>query len=475
MSSPPAGRRIDALRTRRAGRLPRPEFATVAILAALTVLGQPAIAAADTARIVLPDALPFSGPVRAAIAVTAADGPTTTLGPYAFRAEPSALRRSPDGRYFAVLVGNWSTDERGLTIVPTDGSAPFEVPPRTRRGGPYDTEPENFSWTFDSGEVVLGNTDAENGPAAKVVLRCSVARRRCAAIPGVDGFAAAVPGGIVTSTALDTLTVETSVFLPGDSSPVEPGTLQVLRKRWRSRTAFVGPKTWALAGRRASLLDGLHGATAIVGGPAGALLTQDRYRLRLGHRRGQSVVQLASKTRRWILVRPDRGTRTVVAPRLTVPKPHSAPIRDPRRLRPQRAYVRPRAPIGSRGWLAVTGVPAANGGTEGLVLTTITPGGRAAFFRTGGQIASATHLVRSVVRGAPAGGTASLDVVGHEATTNAAIVGLHWLEGSAETVFLGGSESDADQVTMHAATLRVPLDGRTAPTLINREREQAAW
>lgn len=416
----------------------------------------------------------FGGPVHATIVVTSLAGQTRTLGPHRFRAEPTALRRSPDGRHYAVLVGDWSTDARGLSIVPADGSAPFEVPPRTPRGGPYDTEPENLSWTSDSHEVILGDTDAEHGPPAKVVLRCSVVRRRCTAIPGADGFAATVPGGIVTSTALHTMTVETSEFLLGDSEPVEPTTLGVLRKRWRARTVLAGRRTRTIATRKASLLDGVHGATAILGGPSGALITQRRYRLRLAQYRGQRVVRLRSDAQRWVLVRPDGRTRTTVVPRLTVPKAHGALTGSSRRLRSQRAFPRPRVASGDGGWLAVTGYPGAIGGTEGLVLTTITPGGRAAFLRSGGRIASAAQLVRSVVGGTATPGTSSLDVVGHEAVTNAAIVRLHWFEGSGDTIH-DGSDSDADQPTTHTATVRVPLDERTAPTVISRFAEDDAW
>lgn len=456
---------------------------------ALAAIGQPATAAADTARIVLPDGpTDTAKQTRAAIVVTAADGTTQSLGPYRFRAVPTALRRSPDGRFFAVLVGDWSADHRGLAIVPTDGGPAFEVPTRTRRGGPYDTEPENFSWTSDSREVVLGNTDAENGPAAKVVLRCAVYRRRCSAIPGVDGFAAAMPGGIVTSTAFGSLTVETSEFAPRDSEPADAATLRVLHRRWRSRTVMVGAATRTLAVRRASLLDGLHGAVAIVGGPSGALVTQRRYRLRLAKRRGQHVVRLASSTQRWVLVRPDGTTRTIAVPRLTVPKAHSAPIGDNDyflgRIKAQRAFPRLRAAKATSGWLAVTGSPTAVGGTDGLVLTDVTAGGRAAFVRIRGRIASATELVRTAVGRSPTRGTPSLDVVGHEAITNAAIVSLSWREGPPPKVDKlpngrldpeGVVETSAESSVVHTATVRVPLDSRTAPTAISGTKEQAAW
>jgi dipeptidyl aminopeptidase/acylaminoacyl peptidase len=460
----------------------------LAALAVLATAGQPATATADTARIVPVDPTQHEGPTRASIVVTAQDGGVTTLGPHRFRAEPTALRRSPDGRFFAVLVGDWSADDRGLSIVPTDGRPAFEVPTRTRRGGPYDTEPENFSWTSDSRDVILGNTDTEIGPAARVVLRCSVARRRCSAIPGVDGFAATVPGGIVTSTSFHTMVVESSGFAPRDSEPADADTLQILRRRWRARTALVGPATRTLAVRRASLLDGLRGAVGIVGGPSGALITEHRYQLRLAKHRGRRVVRLRSQAQRWVLIRPDGRIRTVVVPRLTVPKAHSAPLGNAEhfagRIKAQRAVARPRAAKATGGWLAVTGAPTAVGGTAGLVLTDVTAGGRAALVRTAGRLASATQLVRTVVGRSPTRGTPSLDVVGHEAATDAAIVTLSWHEGPPPKVDRlpdgrpdpnGASETSEESSVVHTATVRVPLDGRTPPTVVNREHEQAAW
>lgn len=459
---------------------------------------QPPSAHADTARLVV-DARPANGgPARAAIVITGTDGSVRTLGPYGFPALPYGLRRSPDGRYFAVPWGEWGGGDRGLAIVPTGGGAPFVLFPRRPQGRSYYVYPEDLSWTSDSRFVVFGNAEDQDGGFPGDVVRCSVAARSCAAVPGVDGYAAVAGNAIVTSSSSDALlrlVADGASPLDITSMPVDRAERRALNRRRTARTARITPRRKRVLLRHtASVLEGADAAAGIVGGPSGALIIVDRFRLRLARHDGEVFTRPAGATRRWIIVGPRGSTRTVRPRHLVVPRDDASVVvsgpgtgkRVAQRIAPE-----PRAPMASDGWLAVTGAPSGNrpgtpsttAGTSGLVLTTITPAGRASFVRTGGRLASATRLVRSALTRSPLAGSPDLDVVGHEAATNAAIVVLSWRERtpppadapSAVVPGVGGIFVVSPEDRRYHATVRVPLDGRTPPTVVSRMAEQEAW
>lgn len=461
-----------------------------AVLALLPSLGLPAPVSADTARIAT-----FAGaaPRERTIVVTATDGATSTHGRFRVWRSAFGLTRSPDGAFFAVLTGRWNSMIRELAIVPTDGSAAFEIPLANRQRR-FRADPSNIAWTADGRALIVGNADRSNGDGVSAVLRCSVAARSCRAVPHLKGLAAPLARGVVAATAWSSVSAWSAGLGFDDEAPLDSDTLRRIRRPQRTRTVL-STTTLPASGslrtvrqRRANLLDGVDGTVAIVGGPLGALVAYSRDRVRLRHTKHGIFGRSVASPLRWALVTPGGRARTVTAPQLTVPKAHSAPIGDNDyflgKIEAQRALPRPRAPIAHGGWLAVTGSPTAVGGDDGLVLTAITPSGHASFVRIGGRIGSATELVRTALGRPPTPGTPSLEIVGYETATNAAVVSLSWGEGARPKVDTlpdgtidpeGVIETSEEDSVVHLATVRVPLDGRTAPTVINREREQAAW
>lgn len=465
-----------------------------AVVALAYGLAATAVATADTARIVTDQMAAGRTPARASIVVTGVDGNTRTLGPFSFPETPYGLRRSPDGRYFAVSWGDAEVADRGLVIVPADGGTAFRLRPRRPGGTAYDVSPSRVSWSSDSRDVVLGDVRDDEGDGPGDVVRCSVAHHRCTVVPGVAGYAATVPGAIVTGTTAHRLAGLVARYDPDgwggpDERPADGPTRRALVRHRQTDVAHVTPRrTRILLRRRASVLQGVDAATGIVGGPSGALVTVDRYRLRRVVQRGETFVRWGGIARRWVVVGARGATATVKPRRLPVPREHAAIAEDidtgMMLIRAQRAHPEPRTSIASGGWLATTGTTPFAARTGGLVLTTITPQGRAAFVRTGGQIASAAQLVRSVLaRRTAYRGTAALVVVGHESATNAAIVDVSWDErdpkpGDPPPAALPGTAGIVpfeDSSLRRHATVRVPLDGRTPPTVVSGAPEHAAW
>lgn len=480
-------------------RLPVPARAgalAIPVLALLAAVGQPAIATADTARIVPERDHPtFRGPARASVVVTAADGQARTLGPYRFSAEPTELTSSPDGRHLAVGFG-FADQSHEIAIVPTDGSGPFvlRITPRAL----VTTSTSRFSWSADGSELIVGGADDQRAPRGRwrfhaAALRCPIATRACHRIPGSAGLAAAIPGGIVTSTRLDDVLPSGSQFggvvqpttidiRPRRQSRYERELLREVRSPQRTRTTLVHtdtqpPRTTVLASRTSRLSRGTDAAIDVLGGPSGALIVHDRHRVTVTRRGRKLRLRSLTQARRWTVVAPDGTRRTRPVRALLVPKA-DAPTHDWGRALPrQRLAAVPSVPVATGGWLGTVGF-VRGAGPGGYVLARITPSGASTFVRAGGGLASARNLVRSTVGRTPTPGSASLDVVGYEAATDTAIVTLDWLEGPDEpgtTTDRDGVVQSSDDGGPHRATVRVPLDGRTAPTLVNRGFEQAAW
>lgn len=443
----------------RARALARPALmlAALSVLPVLAVATQPALAAADTARIVPEE------PTRSSIVITDDAGGQRTLGPFAVASEPVGLSRSPDGRSFAVLTGGLGDFVAGITIVPADGSEPFSFPLASRIGRFATlTTTRQVSWSLDGRDLIAGWV-SHAGKSDGAVLRCQIEARSCAAVPGVQGLAAPVPGGIITASVHGPLDL---LIMPMNDTDdwLTERQLRGLRKLRRERIVLVTEaSTRTLVERRRNALDGLQDTVEIVGGPSGALIAQRRFRVGVVRRGKRQVARPDSARQSWTLVTPSGTRRTVVAPRLTVPKGHGSSNGGVSRIRAQRAVVNPAAPRSAGGWLGTTGYAIAHGTTDsGLVLTRITRTGAARFVRTGEGLASAATLARPLADGRLEPGSASLSVIGHEAKTDAAIVLVAWAER-------GSSMSG------RLATVRVPLDERTAPTVVSREWERAAW
>lgn len=463
MRSPKAPRRAAPLVR------PRTSLAALGTLTALALAVQPTIATADTARLGSPTS---NG---RAIVLTAADGTTRTIGPYDVDPWPMTLRISPDRRQIAIIPVAPSLIDTVL-IVPTDGG-----PARTLTIGPQRrglTGRSDLSWTTDGQALIIGDTKL--GRASRDerhwsrVLRCDLVASACHAIPGVDGVAAPVPGGIVTSSSVGSLVP----FDPGfvDVGPSRPsqrllrfrvdrddrGKLRSFAKRQRSRTALVTDTTRTLTAETASLEAGIDGAITVVGGPSGALLVHQRHRTRVTRGKRGSTVDWRVGPLRWTLIDPSGARRTMVAPRLRIPTRlvESTPESAGRTTRLATVVPRTALPVG--GWLADVQT-LTEAGHDGHALATITPDGRASLVRSNGKLVAATDLIRTPLGRRASSHSASFRLIGHEATSNAAVVVVNW-----------GEERRSDYRYMRA-TVRVPLDGRTPPSVVSRSAENEAW
>lgn len=469
----------------------RPPVSTVlVVVATLAVLGQPPIATADVARISVVDQPVIGGPVRATITITAPDGGTRTLGPHPFRHYPDALTASPDGRLLAVDSGR-SDEQRQIVIVPTDGGSPFEL--RTKPRSLVVMSASDLSWSADGRDLVIGSVDDRRSPRGHrwypaTALRCPIVTRVCREIPNNDGLAATVPGGFVTSTPLydvlpfdspfaggaETVTIDAR---PARRSRAQQRLLRDVRTPYRTRTTLVStaaePPARTVSERTSRLVDGIDAAISVLGGPSGALIVHDHHRVSVTRRGTKLRLRSQESVRRWTTIAPDGTRRTRALPRLRIPKAHSTTRLWGRKLIAQRAGVVPSTAIGTGGWLGTVGVPSRTD-TGGLVLVRIAPSGTARFARSGGRPASASALVRSALGRVPSVGSAVLEVIGYESATQAAIVTLSWAEGPLVSVKDGVIESPADEPGADygplEATVRVPLDGRTTPSVVDRER-----
>ncbi len=433
------------------------------IAATIALAGAPA-APADTARLV--PAGTSDGATGGTIVVTDVAGRQRTLGPFAGEMPLAGLTRSPDGRWFAVLHG-YRDLIGAITIVPTDGGAPFGF--RLGPAGPVATvaTTSQVSWSADGEELVIGYANHADGGAGLAVLRCAIVTRVCVPVPGISGMATTVPNGILSVTGYGELVPRLRPWT-GPRHRLRPAELRDLRQRRTARIALTAAAgTTTIQADRVNALDGLHGTVGLLGGPSGALLVQQRYRATLTRRSDGWTARQHHGGARWTIISPDGRSRTRAAPRLTVPRAHGAAGRRYDRVLGQRAAVQPAVSRSSGGWLGTVGDRTYVGSGDGLVLTQITAAGDATFVRTGGALASAATLVHRLGRAAVPG-TPALFLLAHEASTDAAIALVVW-------------EPKRRPSVEHAAVVRVPLDGRTAPTPIRdrvtrlSEIEQVAW
>lgn len=482
----------------------RASLLVVALGAASTLAaagGSPTTATAGTARIAAVDTARGheDGPARASIVVTTSDDGARTLGPYRFRHVPTELTSSPDGRYLVVgsdLLGRSSE----ITIVPTDGSGPFalRIEPRSL----VVTSTSDFSWSADGSELIVGGADDQRAPRGRwrfrsAALRCPIATRVCTRIPGSEGLAAAIPGGVVTSTPLDDVLpsgsqlggfVEPTTIdaRPARQSRYERELLRELRTPERTRTTLVRtganpPTTTVLTTRKQRLARGTDAAISVLGSPSGALIVHDRHRVAVTRRGTKLRLRSRTQPRRWTVVAPDGTRRTRRMRTFLVPRADAPAYDWGRKLPRQRLGAVPSVGVAAGGWVGTVGF-VRGAGPGGYLLARIAPTGAAELMRTGGRPASARNLVRTTLGRTPTPGEASLDVVGYEAATDAAIVTVDWSEGPPDASTAPDGNLDPDGVVESrgepvrgTATVRVPLDGRTPPTVVSRTQEQAAW
>ncbi len=438
-------------------------------LALLASLDQPRPASADTARIVR-DPRPAPGtPPMTEIVITGADGTRRTLGRYDIGVPEILLRISPDRRWIA-LVPYFPARLRSVWIVPTDGgpARTLTVDPAVRSA----TDRSGFWWTSDSQALIVGDTmqvgsRRQHHPYRSRVLRCALAATVCRPIPGVDGVAATVPGAIVTSSSVGSL-------LPYDPGRMDsefrwrtverdPSDLRRFRVARRSSSAVVADAVRTLRSTTSSLAAGIDGAFAAVSGPAAALIVHRRLRTAITARKaGGHVVRWRPGPVRWTLVAPHGGRRTITAPRLRIPMALADPTPENAKRTTVRATVEPRAPLPDGRWLAEVRT-LSEAGYAAVALAVVGPDGRAALLRNRGGIVSAADLIRTTIGARAPAASTSLRVVGHETATDAAVLSLGW------------PESRGDRFRHREATVRVPLDGQTAPSLISRHVEDDAW
>lgn len=479
-----------------------PASRLAATLGAASVLaaagGLPATAAAGTARIVTGDAPLTARPARASVVVTGSDGQARTLGPYRFRHVPTGLTSSPDGRYL-VIGSDLEDQSREIVIVPTDGSGPFAL--RTVSRSLVVTSTSDFSWSADGSELIVGGTEDHRSPRGRwrfrsAALRCSITTRVCLRIPDSEGLAAAIPGGIVTTTPLDDVLpsgsqlggwVEPTTIdaRPARQSRYERQLVREVRTPERTGTTLVRtdldpPTTTVLATRTSRLTRGTDAAVSMLGGPSGALIVHDHHRVAATRRGKKLRLRSRSGARRWTVVAPDGTRRTRPMRVFLVPKADAPTYDWGRKLPRQRIGVVPAVGIATGGWVGTVGF-VRGAGPGGYLLARIAPDGAPRLVRTGGQLASARNLVRTVLGHTPTPGEASLDIVGYEAASDSVVVTLDWSEGPPDESIAPGGNVDPDGVVQSrgervggTATVRVPLDG-AASSVVSRTKEHAAW
>lgn len=457
------------VRSRRAGLLTSLALtgtpAAVSGLALLTA----APVHADTARVTVAKRDGAVYPTR--VVVTSAAGARRSLGPFRLRSRSSHLLASPDGRYLLVVPEPLSR-HADLTVVSLESG--MSVPLRAPRGTTIVPASPMLAWATDGNELVIDHAfvgDPESDPTRWSVLRCPAPTFTCHEVEDSDGDAAAIPRGFVSGSTLlslfpsaNALRLLTSLTQGDDWFTRGSASARELRRLVASPvtsqiTANIDGQPRVLSTTRRNLRQGVSVTTAIVGGVSGALLSQEVYRATVRSQRNRVGGTMRVTQRRLVRVTADGATYSASAPRLTIPRAHAVPDPVTDRSRAERAPVVPEIGLPSGGWLATAGTQPTM--AYALTLVRMDAGGAARFVRSRGRIVSATSL-EAVVRGAASEpGRAGLTVVGYEQATDAAIVVVHWWESGRRG--------------LAAATVRVPLDERTAPTVVSRTEEHASW
>lgn len=466
----------DRARLPRRSTTPRPRSVAGALVALAAVTGSFTLAApatADTARL---EATP-AGPM---IVVTAPDGSQRRLGPVGSRPRHPELRASPDGRQLAVVPSFGRFD--AVAIVPLDGGPVRRLATGARR---FATERSSAWWSADGSELIVGDvaegradpkTESAARPYRSRVLRCPIAATACQPVPDVDGLAAPLPGGIATSSSVGSLLpfepTDLGIDLP--IVPWAPGSqrwrfppdqradLAPWQQRRTATTALVGATTQILARRTASLTDGLDVAVWAIGGPVDALIAHQRVRTPITRSGRDRIIRPRVGPVRWTVIDPAGARRTVTAPKVRLPATVRPAVREPRGRRAV-ALITPQLPLPYGGWI---GLAQARGDSfdNGQALTRTARDGRSSIVRSGGRLMTAYELVRTTLGRTRISGPMSMEIAGHEAATDAAIVRITWEERNTRRT-----------VRYRDATFRVPLDGRTAPTVVSRTFEAVAW
>lgn len=438
------------------------------------VLSVAASAHADTARLEVSE--PEGDVYPTQIVVTSATGDTHALGPFPMPTRARQLVRSPDGRYLAVIPDLDAVDG-SPTIVPLDGGAPVRLQPPPG----IIVMPSLFgaSWAPDGSELVIGHAYAERKARDTPrwpALRCPAPAFVCRAVAGSDDFAAAFTGGIVAGSTLISLFPSPRAL--GIMVSVDGFRGEWLRRGSRRARALerltdqrvtsrvsttIGRRRRTISAVRRSARQGVPVTTAIVTGPSGALVAQETYRVTIRSRGGRMRGVTRYTPHRLVHVAPDGAVRTTSAPSLTVPAAdREPPIVHGWRRKAKRFPVVPEVALPHGEWLGTIGTQSSVKQHPAVALARISPDGTARFVRTNGRIVTAHGLLELVPDTTGRTERAGLTVVGHERATNAAIVVLGWWDG----------RNDDDPAVV---TLRVPLDGRTPPTVVSRTAEQAAW
>ncbi|MBF6620012.1 MAG: hypothetical protein ITG02_07250 [Patulibacter sp.] len=378
------------------------------------------------------------------------------------------VRISPDRSQIA-LVPAAPGELTEVVVVPTDGGpARTFTTGREQRGI---TEGTTLSWTADSRTLIIGDTAVgrrtRDERHRSRVLTCDTAAlpAECRAIPGIDGLAAPLPGGIVTSSSVGSVVP----FATGPVDATRPG------QRWlrltvdrrsavqrrmftmprRTRTAFVTDTPRTLRDRTASLASGIDAAVAVVGGTDRAVVVHQRHRAPISR---NARVNWRVDPMRWTLIDANGTFRTITAPTITVRERSRAG----RRSTSRHAVVLPRVSRPSGGWLAEVRVRT-SAVTTALALATVTADGHPTLVRPSAPVLTGDDLARTPLGRRPDPGSGSVALLGHEAATDAAVVVVRW------------GEQDRRAYRYRRATVRVPLDGRTPPSVISRSAEDEVW
>lgn len=471
MLVPPDRRRPDVRRSRAAGSrfVASRAVAGASIVVVGLVLATATTAHADTARVKIAKRDGGTYPTR--IVVTSAAGVRRTIGPFQLRSRSSDLLASADGRHL-VLVPEFSARTPSPTVVSLESG--MSVPVLAPRGITILPIRPMLAWATDGNELVVDHAfvgDPASDPTRWSVLRCPAPAFACHEVEGSDGDAAAIPRGFVSGSTLlslfpsaNALRLLTSLNQDDDWFTRGSASARQLRRLVASPvasqiTANVDGQPRTVSTTRRNLLQGVPVTTAIVGGVSGALLTQEVHRATVRSRRNGVGGTMRVTERRLVRVTADGATHTTAVPRLTIPRAHAVPDPFTDRSRADRAPVVPEIGLPSGGWLATAGTQPTM--DYALTLVRIDAGGAARFVRTRGRIVSATSLEATVRGAASEPGRAGLTVVGYEQATDAAIVAVRWWESGRRG--------------LAAATVRVPLDEQTPPTVVSRTAEQAAW
>lgn len=457
-----------------------PHLVRLALLAGTAVCAVagtvPPAATADVARLepaanAKPGELPRNHDYE--VVVTDRRGARRTFGPvpnsYPFAA--------PDGRHLLLVPDEADGKPVAPVLVPLDGSPvrPLRLPAGTTVVGNI----SRVNWTPDGTEVLVGDAigwdpSVFSGLSAIedpdllrwTALRCPIATGVCTELAGPGGLVVGMPGGVVaTSSYLSSLP---SSWVFDEQLPVWERRTSQRGRTWIglandvrvTSTQLIGPTTTTVGRARRTGSRGIPVAHAAVGGPAGALISRITVVTELERRRGRVRLKARHRSPRFLLMTPGAPLRSFASRPLRLSRRDRSRVAPSTADRGQRLHFRPDFATAD-GWIG--GATPSAIVPDYAVVATMDTEGRARPVTVRGRPATAWNLLRAAWGRSPGRIAGGIEVVGYEAAGNAIV-----------SVGYDFSDKDLPGVPQRSATLRVPLDGKTRPTVI-RGAVDVAW